>query len=377
MKNLTKFLILGFILALMYLPPLHAQTEGSMSADTRPSAASPTTPGQAPDEVMKKLSDLVHGGKYEEAQQLTSGLLVAYPTDQRLIKAKTLFDKALASAKPPEPVAISNLPTSSVASPQPVSNLTGMDKVDYNALIELAREAQQNTDLEQQKASLNQFMDQSSLFLKKHPDQMLLWQLRAASAISVNDPMAGYEAGQKLLAMGAADGNDLNLQRLLAQLKNKGWLDEEWAEKIKKQLELTKKYGWMLGTWSETFTSTWRRDSGINRGLWGGEKWNSGSTKYERNEEFYLSKSSAVIEVYEMNAGVKRAEPFYRGTMLDSGEMRWEANIGGHPGWEQATSCEIDEHKRTVTMVFLSWNDQKDHASQPETHLFIKSDSTH
>src|ERR1700722_4587620 len=377
MKNLTKFLILGLTLALMYLPPLHAQTEGSVSADTRPSAASPTTPGQAPDEVMKKLSDLVHAGKYEEAKQLASGLLVAYPTDQRLIKAKTLLDKALVSAKPSEPVASSNLPTSSVASPQPVSNLTGMDKVDYNALIELAREAQQNTDLEQQKASLNQFMDQSSLFLQKHPSQMLLWQLRAASAISVNDPMAGYEAGKKLLAMGAADGNDLNLQRLLAQLKNKGWLDEEWAEKIKKQLELTKKYGWMLGTWSETFTSTWRRDSGINRGLWGGEKWNSGSTKYERNEEFYLSKSSAVIEVYEINAGVKRAEPFDRGTMLDSGETRWHANIGGHPGWEQATSCEIDEHKRTVTMVFPSWNDQKDHASQPETHLFIKRDSTH
>src|SRR6266851_5953897 len=98
MNNLTKSLILGFILAPMFLPPLHAQTEGSTSADTRPSAASPTTPGQAPDEVMKKLSDLVHAGKYAEAQHLTSGLLAAYPDDQRLIKAKALLDKSLAAA---------------------------------------------------------------------------------------------------------------------------------------------------------------------------------------------------------------------------------------------------------------------------------------
>jgi hypothetical protein len=63
--------------------------------------------------------------------------------------------------------------------------------------------------------------------------------------------------------------------------------------------------------------------------------------------------------------------------MIQSGEMRWEGHIGGHPGWEEATSYENDEQKRTMTMVFLSWNDEKDKdASQPETHLFTKSDST-
>jgi hypothetical protein len=64
---------------------------------------------------------------------------------------------------------------------------------------------------------------------------MLLWQLRAASAISLNEPIEGYEAGQKLIAKGAADSIDPSLQRLLAQLKNKGWLDKEVAEKAKEQ----------------------------------------------------------------------------------------------------------------------------------------------
>ncbi len=122
------------------------------SADTRSSAASPTTPGRAPDEVMKKLSDLVHAGKYAEAQHLTSGLLAAYPDDQRLIKAKALLDKSLASPKPSDPVASGNPPASNVAPAQAATNakseqLTGMDKVDYNALIVLARQAQQITDL--------------------------------------------------------------------------------------------------------------------------------------------------------------------------------------------------------------------------------------
>src|ERR1700693_6208436 len=146
MKNLTKFLILGSILALMYLPPLHAQTEGSTSADTRTSAASSTTPGQAPDEVMKKLSDLVHAGKYAEAQQLTAGLLLAYPNDQRLIKAKPLLDKSLANAAATTTTPGSNPAVTNETSTQPAANeksgsLTGMDRVDYDALIKLARQA--------------------------------------------------------------------------------------------------------------------------------------------------------------------------------------------------------------------------------------------
>jgi PEGA domain len=180
---------------------------------------------------------LVHAGKYAEAQQLTTGLLLAYPNDERLLKAKALLEKLLTSPASATPG--NNQPTNNGAPGQPAAsanaaNLTGIDKVDYDALIELARQAQQTTDLEPQKTLLKQFMDQSSVFLQKHPNEMLLWQLRAASAMSLNDdPMAGYEAGQKLLAADAADSNDPNVRRLLAQLKNKGWLDKEAAEKAK------------------------------------------------------------------------------------------------------------------------------------------------
>jgi hypothetical protein len=230
MGKTTNLLICVFLTVLASLAPLHAQTA------LTDSNAAPSTPAvQAPDDMTKKITDLVNAGKYEEAQQLTTGLLVAYPDDQRLIKAKALIERLLVPGSSANAVPEDSQRTQSVA--KNGEELTGMDKVDYNALIELAREAQQTPDLTEQTNLLNQFMDQSNSFLQKHPDQILLWQLRAASAISLNEPVAGYEAGEKLIGAGAANSNDANLQRLLGQLRNKGWLDRHNAEELQRNVD--------------------------------------------------------------------------------------------------------------------------------------------
>src|ERR1700722_8128058 len=94
----SKFLVLGLSLVLVFLPlPLDAQTVAKGPADTNALAASPSLSGQAPDDMTAKMTELVHAGKYAEAQQLTAGLLIAYPNDQRLIKAKALIEKMLAT----------------------------------------------------------------------------------------------------------------------------------------------------------------------------------------------------------------------------------------------------------------------------------------
>src|SRR5277367_4540340 len=94
MRNISKSLGLGLFLAVLGLPILHAQPASHASN----AAAAQTTPAaQAPEELLKKLSELVHAGKYAEAQQLTAGLLMAYPDDQRLIKTKALLDQSLAT----------------------------------------------------------------------------------------------------------------------------------------------------------------------------------------------------------------------------------------------------------------------------------------
>lgn len=213
----------GLLAALVCLAPLHAQTPVNAPAANNGSSA------QAPDETTAKITSLVNAGKYAEAQQLTTGLLVAYPDDQRLTKAKALLEKILAP-----PVSTDAAPQPTTAPPsQPAANknpehLTGMDKVDFDSVIELGREAQQTTDPDQQKKLLQEFMDKSTPFLQKHRDELLLWQLRAACAISLNDPLAGYEAGQALLASSTADSDPL-LRHLLSQLDLKGWMDKQRA----------------------------------------------------------------------------------------------------------------------------------------------------
>jgi hypothetical protein len=226
---LRLFLVLGG------LALLRAQTApgDSNPAPRKPGAA------QASDDMAKKITNLVNAGQYTEAQQLTTGLLVAYPDDQRLIKTKSLLEKLLASASSAvatpatdHPTAASNIPSAQLAAQQ----LTGMEKVEYNSLIELGREAQQTTDPEEQKKLLQQFMDKSSPFLQKYPDEMLLWQIRAAGAITLEDALAGYEAGQKLLAAGRGDNDNANLGRLLAQPNLKGWMDKQFLEKRRAEI---------------------------------------------------------------------------------------------------------------------------------------------
>jgi len=233
MENLPRLFIFGLVIVIGSLA-CRAQTapSGSNAAPGAPAAA------QASEEMTKKITDLVNAGKYAEAQQLTTGLLVAYPNDQRLIQSKSLLEKLLAPASSTvaTPALASNIPPVQPAANAPATQLTGMDKVEYDSLIELGREAQQTTDLDEQKKLLLQFMNNSRAFLQKHPDEMLLWQLRAAGAITLDDALAGYEAGQKLLAAGAADEGDSNLGRLLAQLNLKGWMDTQFLEKRRAEM---------------------------------------------------------------------------------------------------------------------------------------------
>ncbi len=346
LKGLATTLIPVLLLAAAAATSVQAQTPSALQAPST-SADSVTRPsGQAPDEMTQKITDLVHAGRYAEAQQLTTGLLIAFPNDQRLIKAKALLDKSLATAGATTATPGGNPAMSNETSTQPAANekgglLTGMDKVDYNALIQRAREAQQTTDLAEQKVLLKQFMDDSSQFLKKYPQQMLLWQLRTASAFSLDDITAGYEAGQKLLAMGAADSNDSNLQQLLAQLKNKGWLDKEEVEKQ------AKKYA-PVGTWSliindDAETEQHEHKLSQSNGRWYGEGGGPATVEISRSD-------SAIRIDITTEDGVKHPYHLLRATVANSGGILWEGWT--YLGWQPARSYELVDNDRTMRIVF-------------------------
>ena len=204
--------------------------------------------------------------------------------------------------------------------------------IDYNALIELARQAQ-TADLDEQKKVLRQFMGQSSTFLQRHPDQTLLWQLRAASAMSLNQPMEGYEAGQKLLAAGAAESTDPALQQLLGKLRNKGWLETQEAEKqAEKQIE----YLSLLGTWNGHLSRANHKGREIAHFDWTIE----------------FSKVNSEIEGYVTTGNGKKVEkPTLRGAILDSGDVSWERR------WDSdwtPVQVEMDNDHRIMKFAFTA-----------------------
>jgi len=71
-----------------------------------------------------------------------------------------------------------------------------------------------------------EFMAQSETFLTANPSNMTVWMLRAISAIELNQPHEGWEAGRKLIALGADNSKDRRLQSVMARLERKDWLTE-------------------------------------------------------------------------------------------------------------------------------------------------------
>jgi hypothetical protein len=96
MAKLPKLFVLASFLVPIPLFHLHAQTPATAPTNGSVAVAPSAPNGQAPDEMTRKITELVLAGKYAEAQKLTEGLLIAYPDDQRLIKAKALINSRLA-----------------------------------------------------------------------------------------------------------------------------------------------------------------------------------------------------------------------------------------------------------------------------------------
>jgi hypothetical protein len=315
------------------------------SAAQEPNNSAARSSSQAPDEMTKKLADLVHAGRYDEARQSVVGLLILYPDDQRLVKAKVLLDNSPAIANPAAPAAGDpggdSAPAQSSRS-NAGAQLTGMDRVDYDALLDLARQAQQIPDLAQQKILLQQFMNQSGVFIQKHPEQSLIWQLRAAVAISLNDPEEGYKAGQKLLAAGAADTNDPNLMHVMAQLKNKNWLDPQGVAEAKAKIEEDKKYGWLVGAW--TGVNSWFQKAAFDYG------------RRENNVKIEFVRSGSTVLGYLVNqkTNMRHGVPVLQYTVPISGKpdaSAWNFNIGTPIKWQPIESFTLQNGSGTMEIT--------------------------
>ncbi len=189
------------------------------------------------------------------------------------------------------------------------------------------------------------------------------------------------------------------VRHLLAQLKNKGWLDKQAAE----EEERVTKYDSALGTWSVAWSYSWDEhvrafsnspDNQIRFMRATGADHGSAS-----NEQFV--RSGSVIEGYNMYGGVRSSGPDLRGTILASGEIRWEryfssacgGNGGGYPvrldraflsstcypsGWQPALSFAlVDDKSMTMAIPSQHLNSTKNNETSKYavTLSFTKLDS--
>jgi|GEM_PF-2021436 len=124
MKILLYTVILGIVLSpILIAKPLAQDAAPAPAILVNPPSSVPEPAGQVPDTIIKKISDLIHAGQYPEAQQMTTGLLAAYPADARLIKTKTMLDKLLSTGQPAAP---------SVSPPPMAAAAAGGNSVYYN-----------------------------------------------------------------------------------------------------------------------------------------------------------------------------------------------------------------------------------------------------
>ncbi len=128
------------------------------------------------------------------------------------------------AAKDPEIQALKasfEFPASSSAKLNPQARL------ELETLLGMSAEAKSATDLQQKRKILIDFMDRSSPFLETHPEVRELWMHRGVAALALNRPHAGWEAGQKLLALGALESSNEQERGVLAKLNRQNWLGKE------------------------------------------------------------------------------------------------------------------------------------------------------
>ena len=103
-------------------------------------------------------------------------------------------------------------------------DLAKSDKLEYEALLNLALKLNAIKDPAKAVAAENKFLKRSSAYLDSHPDEVALWILRARLAVHINQEDIGREAGQNLKRLVDAGCDDTKWHGLMVELSAREWL---------------------------------------------------------------------------------------------------------------------------------------------------------
>lgn len=129
---------------------------------------------------------------------------------------------AAASPKPPGD------PNAPVVVTTSRSELTPLDGLDLEAL-ELFAQWLTSPDVTAtpKESDLDAFMARSRTFLRRRPDELRPWLLRARIALRTDRVAEGIEAAENLKRLGAVASSDERTRRMMLALNLKGWLQTD------------------------------------------------------------------------------------------------------------------------------------------------------
>lgn len=167
------------------------------------------------DSWRREIETLVQGEKYDEALRSVDALLKQYPDDSTLQRYRVSLAKLVK-------------PASSAAS----EALSGRDRLELDTLLVIASDAESISEAATREKQLAEFLERSSDFVKRHPGQFQVWLLRAAAALELDRSQAGWESGQRLIALGALESEDGKVRQIMARLNLKKWLVDKLPQSL-------------------------------------------------------------------------------------------------------------------------------------------------
>jgi len=105
--------------------------------------------------------------------------------------------------------------------------LSDEDRLTLNVLNLLLDKAGKAATPEDRDQACEDILSRSGDFLKAHPEQSHVWIMRGVAAVILNRAHEGWEAGQRLKALGMMHSEDSDVSHLFAELELKGWLGQE------------------------------------------------------------------------------------------------------------------------------------------------------
>jgi hypothetical protein len=100
---------------------------------------------------------------------------------------------------------------------------------EYRRLLAIATRAARTKDATERKDQFGNFLYDSRIYLHDHPEATRLWVMRAAASLQLNKPATGAEAARAILNFPPAYRDDPQVQKLIALIRQRGWLPAETA----------------------------------------------------------------------------------------------------------------------------------------------------